>query len=171
MVKIVRADGLAALAASLGPRWGSTPYNSSWKEIADSFRRNIVRADIWRSLQSRKALEPVEDWWVPFLGFLERDWLPDDPIKRIKIKRRADKFVVGPFMKATTREYKYSLTGTDYFSKQAEVIKVRVFTTTTVVEFIQVQIIYWLDPQRPSRPIMVSSSKARLCTNWMPTIR
>lgn len=38
--------------------------------------------------------EPVEDWRILFLHFLERGRLPDDPIKRIEGRRRSTKFVI-----------------------------------------------------------------------------
>lgn len=40
------------------------------------------------------TLEPVEDWRIPCLVFLEQRRLPDNPAQRIEIKRRATKFVL-----------------------------------------------------------------------------
>lgn len=53
--------------------------------------------------------------------------------------------IVGPLEKATVREYKYILTVTDHFPKEAEVIAIRDFISTTITEFIQVRIIYRFD--------------------------
>lgn len=40
------------------------------------------------------AKEPVEDWQIPHLDFLEWGKISDKPVKRIEITRRATKFVI-----------------------------------------------------------------------------
>lgn len=47
-----------------------------------------------KELYVEMVTESIEDWQFPFMHFVKRGRLPNDPSKKVEIKRRATKFIV-----------------------------------------------------------------------------
>lgn len=89
-----RADALATLAASLSASDGEE------RHITVSGRRLLIPLSKAPSesmpeedLGIEIATESLEDWRTPFVDFLEQGRLPDNPTKRVEV-RRSTKFIV-----------------------------------------------------------------------------
>lgn len=87
-----RLDALAGLAVSLSVPDGEVHVRVAGRRLLTPLSEVLLDL-VSKGVRSVEiAIEPIEDWQIPFLDFLERGRLSDNSAKKVEIKRGATKF-------------------------------------------------------------------------------
>lgn len=89
-----RLDALAELTASLSVRTEQVFHVLVTERKLTPLLEALPHPDSEGFCSVKMDIEPIEEWRIQYLDFLERGRLSDNPTKKVKIKRRVTKSVI-----------------------------------------------------------------------------